>query len=77
MLYAQKITRVLTITLTIMILVLLDRVIGNIKKETNTFNELNEKHINRDEETGISEYKSDTLDINITLIKKTNPNIEM
>lgn len=75
----KKITRVLTITLTIMILVLLYRVLGNIKikKEANTFNELNEKYINRDEETEIIEYKSGTLDINIAPIKKTNPNIDM
>jgi len=54
-LYAQKIIRVLTITLTIMILVLLYRVLGNIKikKEANIFNELNEKYINIDEEIGI------------------------
>ena len=79
----EKITRVLTITLTIITLVLVYKVIENIKikkeiREDNAvFNESNEKYINKDEETGFIEYKSDTLDINITPIKKTNPNIEM
>ena len=66
----------LTIILTIMILVLVYKVIWNIKikteiREANTvFNESNKKYINRDEEIGIIKYKSDTLDINIVPIKK-------
>lgn len=75
----KKITIILTITLTIIILVLVYKEIDKMKiKEANTvFNEQNEKYINIDEELGRIEYKSATLDINITPIKKTNPNIEM
>lgn len=41
------------------------------------FNEQNESYINRDEESGVIEYKSNTMSINILPIKKTNPNINM
>ncbi|MBI6063523.1 phosphodiester glycosidase family protein [Clostridium perfringens] len=41
------------------------------------FNEQNEIYINRDEELGSIEYKSNTMSINILPIKKTNPNINM
>lgn len=60
MLYVQKITRVLTITLIIMILVLVCKLLENIKikkeiREVNTvFNESNEKYINRDEEMRVN-----------------------
>lgn len=35
------------------------------------------KYINRYAETGVIEYKSDTLNINIIPIKKSNSNLEM
>lgn len=77
----------LTILLTT-VLVILTTVLGvkliksyKIKSEileaNKVFNEENEAYINRNEETGVIEYKSDSMSIIITPIKKSNPNLEL
>ena len=75
----KKIIICLTTILIVMISALGYKVYTKSKiKEANTvFNESNEVYINRNDETGVIEYKSGTLNINITPIKKSNPNLEM
>ena len=79
----KKIIKCLSIILLIMVVGVGYKIVNNIYskskiKEANTvFNEGNEVYINRNDETGVIEYKSDTLNINITPIKKSNPNLEM
>ena len=79
----KKIVWILSCTLIIFISILGIRTAQNImiKREVleanKIFNEQNEIYINRDEELGSIEYKSNTMSINILPIKKTNPNINM
>lgn len=79
----KKIIRSLTILLIMVTVILVYKVVKDRMEkkeivETNAvFNLSNEKYINKDEETGVIEYKSDTMKLKITPIKKTNPNLEM
>ncbi|UBK75595.1 phosphodiester glycosidase family protein [Clostridium perfringens] len=79
----KKIVWILSCTLIIFISILGIRMVQNIRikrevlEANKIFNEQNEIYINRDEELGSIEYKSNTMSINILPIKKTNPNINM
>ena len=79
----KKIVWILSFVLILFISILGIRTVQNIRikrevlEANKIFNEQNEIYINRDEESGTIEYKSDTMSINILSIKKTNPNINM
>ena len=79
----KKIALILSCVLILFISILGIRMVQNIRikrevlEANKIFNEQNEIYINRDEELGSIEYKSNTMSINILPIKKTNPNINM
>ncbi len=79
----KKIVWILSCILILFTSILGIRMVQNIRMKREVleankiFNEQNEIYINRDEESGTIEYKSDTMSINILSIKKTNPNINM
>ena len=74
---------ILSFVLILFISILGIRTVQNIRikrevlEANKIFNEQNEIYINRDEELGSIEYKSNTMSINILPIKKTKPNINM
>ncbi|EJT6142688.1 phosphodiester glycosidase family protein [Clostridium perfringens] len=79
----KKVVCFLSCILILFISILSIRMVQNIRTKKDVleankiFNEQNEIYINRDEELGSIEYKSNTMSINILPIKKTNPNINM
>ncbi|MDK0553179.1 phosphodiester glycosidase family protein [Clostridium perfringens] len=79
----KKIVWILSFVLILFISILGIRTVQNIRikrevlEANKIFNEQNEIYINRDEELGSIEYKSNTMSINILPIKKTKPNINM
>lgn len=79
----KKIVCILSCILILFTFILGIRMIQNVRMKRDVleaskiFNEQNESYINRDEESGVIEYKSNTMAINILPIKKTNPNINM
>ena len=79
----KKIIIVLSCILMLFIVILGLNIFGNYKIEkqilesNNIFNEYNESYINKDNGTGNIQYKSDSMNINILPIKKTNPNLNM